>query len=185
MSEETEKKDIKLTGKQKLFADYYVGEAALNATRAASLAGYKGDYNTLAVTGSENLRKPNIRAYIDAKLKPLIASPNEILTILTRQAKGSLADVLDDNCEFDMKDAKRRGVDVLMKEIEVKETVKKDAGGIQILERNFKYKIHDSQSAADKLGKYHKLFTEKHEHTGKDGEPLFPKVYAGFDPDKV
>ena len=26
---------------------------------------------------------------------------------------------------------------------------------------------------------------EKHEHTGKDGEPLFPKVYAGFDPEKV
>lgn len=34
---------------------------------------------------------------------------------------------------------------------------------------------------SDTLG----LKIQKHEHTGKDGAPLFPKVYAGFDPDKV
>lgn len=29
------------------------------------------------------------------------------------------------------------------------------------------------------------LKKQQFEHTGKDGEPLFPKVYAGFDPSKV
>ena len=86
-----------LTGKQKLFADFYVGEASLNATRAARLAGYSGDENVLAVGGFRLLRIPKIRSYIDEQLKLLTASPSEILNILTKHAKGSLADVLDEN----------------------------------------------------------------------------------------
>lgn len=173
MSEENSKQ---LTGKQKLFADFYIGEANLNATRAAKLAGYQGDDNTLAAIGSQNLRKLKIRTYIDEQLKDLIASPHEILTILTKQAKGSLADVLDEDGYFDLKDAKRRGVDGLMKELEIKEKVVQTLGQETVLERNFKYKIHDSQAAADKLGKFHKLWTDKTELTGKDGEPFKQEI---------
>lgn len=45
--------------------------------------------------------------------------------------------------------------------------------------------LYDAQAALALLGKHHKLFTEKVEHTGADGQPLF-KVYEktdAFDPD--
>lgn len=46
------------TPKQKLFVDHYL--QSFNATDAARRAGYKGNDKTLAVVGSENLRKPCI-----------------------------------------------------------------------------------------------------------------------------
>lgn len=159
----------KLTGKQKAFADFYIGEASLNATRAASLAGYSGDDNALAVAGSRLLRNAKVRAYIEDQLKDLVASPNEILTILTRQAKGSLADVLDESGEFDLDDAKRRGVDVLLKKVKVTE---KYDPVMKSTERKYEYEIYDAQSAAVHLGKVHKLFADRVEHTGKDGKPI-------------
>ena len=153
------------TDKQKLFADFYVGEASLNATRAARLAGYKGDDNVLGVAGSRLLRNAKVRAYIDEQLKDLVISENEVLTILTKQAKGSLADVLDDEGRFDLGDAKRRGVDALLKKLKITETFHKSGD----MERRYEYEIHDAKDAAVQLGKFHKLFTEKHELTGKDG----------------
>lgn len=129
----------------------------MNATRAAKLAGYGGEENALAAAGSRLLRNVKIRSYIDKQLKSIIASPNEILTILTRQAKGSLADVLDDDGQFNLKDAKRRGVDGLLKKLKVKETyspITKET------ETTYEYEIHDPQSASVHLGKVHKLFTD-------------------------
>ncbi len=52
-----------LTSKQKKFVASYTG----NATEAARLAGYSGNDVTLAAVGSENLRKPEIAAAIDAR----------------------------------------------------------------------------------------------------------------------
>lgn len=44
--------------------------------------------------------------------------------------------------------------------------------------------LYDAQAAQQLIGKHHKLFTDKVEHTGADGQPLF-KVYEktdAFDP---
>lgn len=57
----------KLNARQKAFADYYI--ESLNASDAARRAGYSP--KTAAAIGVENLQKPNIRAYIDDKLKKL------------------------------------------------------------------------------------------------------------------
>ena len=58
---------MKLTEKQRRFVDYYVETG--NASEAARRAGYaeKAAYRT----GSENLRKPQVKAAIDARLKEL------------------------------------------------------------------------------------------------------------------
>lgn len=50
----------KLTPKQEAFVRCYTG----NATEAARMAGYKGNDKTLAVVGSENLRKPYVLSAI-------------------------------------------------------------------------------------------------------------------------
>jgi phage terminase small subunit len=159
---------VKLTDKQKRFADYYVGEGNLNATRSARLAGYRGDDNALAAAGSRLLRNVKVREYVDDQLRGIALSQNEVLTILTRQAKGSLADVLDDEGKFDLGDAKKRGVDGLLKKLKITETYLKSGD----VEKRYEYEIHDAKDAAVQLGKVHKLFTEKIEHTGKDGGPV-------------
>lgn len=74
----------KLTIKQKKFADEYIISG--NATQAAIKAGYSK--KTARFTGAENLTKPNIKSYIDERMKKLeeeaIADQTEVLKYLTR-----------------------------------------------------------------------------------------------------
>lgn len=161
--------DAKFTDKQKRFADYYVGEGNLNATRSMRLAGYKGDDNSLAAQGSRMLRNVKVREYIEGQLSSLTLSASEVLTILTRQAKASLADVLTDDGKFNLKDAKRRGTDGLLKKLKVRH----DKDGT-----THEFEIYDAQAAAVHLGKVHKLFTDKTElsgHVTLETEVIKPK----------
>lgn len=81
---------MKLTEKQRRFVDYYVETG--NASEAARRAGYaeKAAYRT----GSENLRKPQVKAAIDARLKELedkrIATADEVLQFLTSTLRGEV-----------------------------------------------------------------------------------------------
>lgn len=59
------KKGEKLTPKQEIFVSEYLKTG--NATEAARRAGYKGNDNTLAQVGNENLRKPNVVKRLKSK----------------------------------------------------------------------------------------------------------------------
>ena len=82
------KKKDKLTLKQKRFADEYIISG--NATQSAIKAGYSK--KTAGVIAVENLEKPNIKAYIDERLKELddkaIAKQEEVLQYLTAGMRG-------------------------------------------------------------------------------------------------
>jgi phage terminase small subunit len=77
-----------LTDKQKLFCDEYLVD--LNGTQAAIRAGYSK--NSARSMAAENLAKPNIRQYIDARMqekeKELIADQDEVLKYLTNVLRG-------------------------------------------------------------------------------------------------
>lgn len=79
---------LKLTIKQKKFADEYIISG--NATEAAIKAGYapKAAYQT----GAQNLKKPQIKSYIDERMAELedkaIAKQNEVLKYLTAVMRG-------------------------------------------------------------------------------------------------
>ena len=79
---------MKLTEKQKRFADYYIETG--NASEAAIKAGYSK--KTAGVIGNENLKKPYIKSYIDEQLKKMdsdrIASAEEVLKYLTSVMRG-------------------------------------------------------------------------------------------------
>lgn len=81
---------MKLTEKQKRFADEYVRTG--NITQSAINAGYSE--KTAHSTGNENLKKPMIRAYIDARLKELerktIMTLEETLELITSTARGEI-----------------------------------------------------------------------------------------------
>ena len=78
-----------LTGKQQLFAIAYVANG-FNASKAAKTAGYKGNYSTLAVTGYDNLKKPNIRKAINALMTMYVMPQDEVLARLGAMAEGVL-----------------------------------------------------------------------------------------------
>lgn len=78
----------KLTPKQQKFADNYIETG--NATKSAIDAGYapKAAYQT----GAENLKKPQVKSYIDERMEKLskshIMSAQEAMELLTRIATG-------------------------------------------------------------------------------------------------
>lgn len=83
-----------MTPKQKAFADYYIETG--NKTEAARKAKYKGDDATLATVGWENLRKPEISAYIAERMgqqeKSRVADANEVIEFYTAVMRGEVKD---------------------------------------------------------------------------------------------
>lgn len=127
---------MKLTPKQKAFAEYYIETG--NATEAARKAGYKGkNLNRIA---SENLTKLDIKNYIDGKMKELedqrIAKADEVLKYLTRVIRGEETEqvVVTENIGDFMSEAR-----VINKELSAKDKIK----------------------AAELLGKRYRLFVDK------------------------
>lgn len=127
---------MKLTPKQKAFAEYYIETG--NATEAARKAGYKGkNLNRIA---SENLSKLDIKSYIDEKMKELeskrIAKAEEVLEYLTRVLRGEETEqvvVVENTGDF-MSEAR-----LVDKELSAKDKIK----------------------AAELLGKRYRLFVDK------------------------
>lgn len=83
---------MKLTEKQKRFCDYYI--ASGNATESATKAGYSK--KTAYKTGSENLSKPQIKAYIAERTnkasKKRFAGLEEVYEFWTRVLNGEELD---------------------------------------------------------------------------------------------
>lgn len=83
---------MKLTPKQKKFCEWYIKTG--NASEAARQAGYKE--KNAPFTGAENLKKPQIKAYIaertskqDAKL---VADADEVLRFYSAVMRGEVKD---------------------------------------------------------------------------------------------
>lgn len=78
----------KLVGKQKPFVEYYL--QTFNATKAAELAGYKGNNQTLRAVGYENLTKPHIKAAIDRRISEIGVTSDEVIARLSAMARGEI-----------------------------------------------------------------------------------------------
>ena len=132
---------MKLTEKQKRFADYYIETG--NITEAAAKAGYSK--KTARVIGQENLLKPAIKGYIDEKLEAMqderTASAKEVLEFLTKSMRGEIKEevVVVEGTGDGTSEAR---------------TVKKQIG------------LRDRIKSAELLGKRYRLFTDKVEVEG-------------------
>jgi len=80
-----------LTGKQRRFVDAYMGSCEGHGVRAARLAGYLGDEDTLAVTASRLIRSAKISKEIEQlqASSPLVATRDERLQVLTSMMRDS------------------------------------------------------------------------------------------------
>ena len=132
---------MRLTEKQKRFADYYIETG--NATESARRAGYKG--KNLNNVASENLAKVGVKSYIDEKLKVLenerTASAKEVLEFLTKSMRGELDEevVVIEGTGDGTSEARK-----IKKQIGLRERIK----------------------SAELLGKRYRLFTDKVEVEG-------------------
>lgn len=157
MSNSEEVEEIKLTPKQKLFADYYVGEANLNATKAAIRAGYSE--KSAKEIGYENLTKLHIWAYIEQRLDEVSMKQKEVLAGFTAEAKGSIADILDEEGAFDYVGMVERGADKLLKKLKIKTVHKYDPATKQTsTETTHEFEMYDAQSAKAHIAKIRGMF---------------------------
>lgn len=134
----------KLTKKQKLWVEAYL--ETWNATEAARRAGYSGDENALAVRGSENVRKRNLRKEIDRRLAEAAMSANEVLARLSEQATASFADFFDKWGHPKWDEIRARG-----------HLIKK----VYRTKHGWRIELHDSQRALELLAKHHALLTDR------------------------
>lgn len=145
----------RLTPKQQAFCDYYIEIG--NATESAIKAGYKE--KTARFIGAENLTKPNIREYMDARIaekaSERIAKQDEVLEHLTRvmrREEKEYAVVTLRTKRVWYEDGKRNEEETEHAEI------------VEIPTR-----ISDTNKAAELLGKRYALWIEKQQLEGNLG----------------
>lgn len=142
---------MKLTEKQKRFADYYIETG--NITEAAIKAGYSK--KTARVIGQENLQKPAIKSYIDEKLEAMqderTASAKEVLEFLTKSMRGEIKE-----------------------EVVVIEGTGDGTSEARMIEKQIG--LRDRIKSAELLGKRYRLFTDRVEVEG-----VVPVMIVGED----
>ena len=137
-----------MTEKQKLFCEEYLID--LNATQAALRAGYSE--KTAYSIGNENLKKPEIQEYIPKRLKEkedaLIAKQDEVLKTLTAVMRREKPETVVVTCK-----ARKSHYDDKGKKVTDEAE--------QPICVEIPTKVSDVNKAAEMLGKYYALFTDK------------------------
>lgn len=137
-----------MTEKQKLFCEEYL--ISLNATQAALRAGYSE--KTAYSIGNENLKKPEIQEYIQKRLKEkedaLIAKQDEVLKTLTAVMRREKPETVVVTCKSRKSHYDDKGKKVT-DEAE------------QPICVEIPTKVSDVNKAAEMLGRYYTLFTDR------------------------
>lgn len=168
------------TAKQKIFISEYL--KTWNATHAARVAGYASP-NT---AGNRLLLNDGIREILDAELEARMLSADQVLMQLSEMALGLDLTMyfnkekvygIDSNGEkylkgikidFDFEKLQEDGKSSLIKSVKVDKS------------NNIQIEFFDRLGALEKLGRYHKLFTQKVDVT-TDGQPLGEAMIAAID----
>ena len=146
---------MKLTVKQKAFADYYIELG--NATESYIKAGYNASERKVAeVEGCKLLKNPKIDNYIKKRMEQIesnrIAKAEEVLAFLSASLRG---EVLEEVVATETVDGMIKPV-ILKKQLSAKDRIK----------------------AAELLGKRYALFTEKVDLEGNVGVTIIDDIGA-------
>src|ERR1700733_355560 len=178
----------KMTPKQKRFVAEYL--VCLNATKAAIAAGYPK--KSAKSVGQENLTKPDIAAAIAGKTQKAFGkldySVERTLQEIARLAFFDVANLFEDDGSLkriaDI-DADSRAAIAGLEVTELFDPVQQKDGASGEPQKHVygllkKIKLADKGAALDKLMRYHSLYRDKVELTGKDDGPLEMRiVYVG------
>ena len=168
----------KLKPKHKHFVDAYF-RLALNATDAYKDTYPKASDDTARINGSKLLTKTNIREEIDRRFTEQVMAPSEVLKRLSDMSRANLFPFIRITDEgftyFDFSHPDAKNYFHLIKKIKTKRTRRIEGKGenAEAWEDEWiEVELHDAQSALEKIGKYHHLFKDEVELTGKDGEKI-------------
>ncbi len=162
----------KLTDKQTTFIDEYLVD--LNGTQAAIRAGYSARTANRAAPGL--LKNPAIQAAVSLRMKN-----REKRTMITQDR------VLQEYARLGFFDPRKlfdaQGVPKSITDLD--DDTAAVLAGLEVMDiytvsgddRVFvgylkKYKLADKKGALDSIAKHLGMFKERHEHTGKDGDPI-------------
>ena len=159
---------MSLTNKQAMFVKEYLVD--LNATQAAIRAGYSSRW---AGTNSDKLLKNTniaaaIREQTEKRSERLEITADRVLQELAKLAFGNIQNVY--GADGQLIPPQDLPEEVAATITEVTERQVTSDGQAVVVER--KYKLSDKRAALVDIGKFLKMFTDKVEHTGKDGGPI-------------
>lgn len=145
-----------LTTRQRLFIAHYCD--CWNGAEAARRAGYAE--KSANVEGARLLANASISAAIKEHIDQIMPA-GEVLQRLADHARATMDDFTNaDEETLNLGKAQRAGKMHLIKKFSRTETDKSTHVSIE---------LHDAQSALETLGKYHGLFRERVEHSGRIG----------------
>lgn len=155
------------------FVDFYLGEANWNATRAAELAKY--DQPKLA--GHRLLQRADVKEAIRERVSTHAMTAEEVLHRLRQQGRGEHADFWEFDTygqpRINFTKLKESGLAHLIKKVEFSD----------LTGRIVKLEFYDAQSALEKLGRHHKLFTDNVNLSGTVDAVV--KVLKGVSMDEI
>jgi len=157
----------KLTKKQQAFVTEYLID--YNATQAAIRSGYSE--RSARAIGCENLTKPDILSAIQSQ----VMSKEEVLLRLTDIARGDMGDFLDISSmafQIDLNKAVESGKTKLINKVKMRTTTTLNKDGVETETHDIEINLYSALDALDKMGKFHKLFADRIEHSGIDGAPI-------------
>ena len=137
---------------REIFADAFTTDRGKGrVTRAAKKAYPNQSHKSAGVTGSRLLKDPRVAAMVEKRLQRAAKAANitreQAIGMVAEMGTSSLFDVLDATGESDLKAARAKGVDHLIKEFQVVERTSKDGSK----RRTVTYKVNDRLSAIDLL----------------------------------
>lgn len=160
-----------LTPKQQQFAREYLKD--LNATQAAIRAGYSE--KTAKEQGARLLTNVHVASFVqkemDKRAKRTEIDANDVLREIARLAFVDPRNLFDERGRLKPVTQLPDNIAASVASVEVVTSRIPGSDPVDV-EYTSKIKFWDKRASLELLGKHLKLFTDKIEHTGKDGAPI-------------
>lgn len=172
------KREKKTRITDRVILDEYINNG-MNGVQAWMATHPRSSYAAAAVSVSKWLKKANIQEEIRERLKEKAMSADEVLARVSDHARGNHQHFIrinsDGFVEFDFSHPDAQNHLHLIKKIKTKRTRRLEGRGKNAEpweDEWIEVELHDPQRALELLGKHHKLFIERTEHSGPDGGPI-------------
>lgn len=139
---------------------------------------YDCEYNNARARSSDLVAKGNISEEIERRLKEQSMSADEVLMRLAAQARGDIGDLADIGNSTDLAE---HPLSPIVKKYKKKVYHPQNGEAYDEVE----LELYDAHAALVDIGKRHSLFSDRVEHTGKDGGLIqFDKIVINMPEDE-
>lgn len=160
-----------ISRKHQQFINEYIKLKCSNATEAYCRVYPNSSREAASVSAYEILRNPKIAEEIDRRIAEETMSANEVLMRIAEHGRGDIGEFINLSPE----EVKQSGKSHLIKKF-TRTVTTTSKGDYESMTESISIEAYDALAAKQMIGRHHKLFTDKTEITGKDGEELFTPI---------